>query len=346
MSDRIKLLVVDDSAFARLTIARQLQEDPDVELVGVARDGLEAVEKAKALKPDVVTMDVQMPHMDGLAALERIMDECSTRVLMLSSLTDEGTEATIRALELGAVDFLCKPSRSSPGVTSTFSMELRQKVHLAASLNRSCLHSNRNGVEVSLARGAAQRFSSRVRLAVIGSSTGGPKALHVLIPALPGDLSFPVLVVQHMPPKFTRAMAERLDAESHLRVKEAADGEFLRSGQVFVAPGDYHMTVTNSGRIRLNQELPQCGVRPAVDVTMESVSRFTGGQAVGVVLTGMGSDGTRGAGCLKEAGGVVVAEAEETCVVYGMPKSVVEAGCCDLVLPLHRIAEYLSSCSG
>ncbi|MBI4312993.1 MAG: chemotaxis response regulator protein-glutamate methylesterase [Chloroflexi bacterium] len=344
MRSKIKLLVVDDSAFARVTITRHFQDDSAVEVVGTARDGLDAIEKVKTLRPDVVMLDIEMPRMDGLTALGRIMAECPTPVLMFSSLTSEGSDATIRALEVGAVDFLCKPSRAAATETPSFPAELRAKVHMAAALDTSRLSVPRHrAIAPPPPHGAP---SSHVRLAVIGCSTGGPKALQALIPALPNDLSFPVLVVQHMPPGFTKSMAQRLDTESRIRVKEAEDGEPLSAGQVFIAPGDYHVTISASGCIRLNQEAPQCGVRPSIDVTMESAARFDGAHTVGVVLTGMGADGTRGAGLVKQAGGFVIAEAEETCIVYGMPRSVVCAGHADLVVPLNLIAGCLISYSG
>lgn len=339
----IRVLVVDDSTFARFAISRQLDLDPEIGVIDFACNGLEAVEKISVLKPDVVTLDVEMPRMDGLTALERIMSECPTPVIMLSSLTGEGAKATIKALELGAIDFFLKPSLAAPAGVREAAVELRTKVKVAA----------RARVYRSVASVGSKPTLSKARehlrgkpplatkVVVIGSSTGGPRALCQLIPALPADIPAAILVVQHMPPGFTTTMAARLDQLSEMQVKEAEAGDVLMRGQVFVAPGDYHMTVTKSGTINVNQNPPVCGVRPSVDVTMESAAQAFAASSMGVVLTGMGSDGTRGTSLIKAVGGRVIAEDEYTCAVYGMPKSVAEAGNADRVVPLPRIAREL-----
>jgi two-component system chemotaxis response regulator CheB len=339
MEDRIRVLIVDDSAFARSTIAAKLATDPGIEVVGQARDGVEAVEMTLELKPGVVTMDVTMPRMDGLAALEKIMLECPTPVVMLSALTGEGTEATIRALELGAVDFFLKPSVANPAGAEESTKDLISKIRVAVSAR---LPRRGRGAPPGPAkqppRKARARSTRLEKVVVIGSSTGGPQALSRLLPALPEDIPAAVLIVQHMPKGFTRSLAERLDQLSQMDVKEAQTGDLAGPGMALLAPGDYHMTIGMDGRIDLNQGPPEHGVRPSVNVTMEAVARVYGAASVGVVLTGMGSDGTRGAGLIKAAGGKVVVQDEATCSVYGMPASVVDAGKADRVLPLLKIA--------
>ena len=359
MTQQIKILIVDDSAFARSIIVKKLSVDPDIEVIGVAKDGIDALEKIKELKPDVVTLDVSMPRMDGLTALERIIAECPTPVVMLSALTGEQAPATMAALELGAVDFFLKPSVLSPAGLSKESGDLAEKVKIAAHVDLAKLlrrrprrsktqtvkalaiheSSKMQSADAGARRPARVRHQGKVL--VIGSSTGGPKALIELVPEFPPELPVPVLIVQHMPPGFTKSFAERLDSVSALRVKEAAAGDLLEVGTVLLAPGDHHMVVTSSGRIALNQDSPVWGVRPSVDVTMNSVAKHYGGRAVGVVLTGMGSDGSNGTARIKEQGGMVVVEHESTCAIYGMPRMVVEKGNADMVLPLPEMAEAI-----
>jgi two-component system chemotaxis response regulator CheB len=339
----IRVLIVDDSTFARLAISRQLELDPEIEVIGFAHNGVEGLEKVKVLKPDVVTLDVEMPRMDGIRTLEHIMSECPTPVIMLSSLTGEGTEATIRALELGAVDFFLKPSLAAPAGVNAGASDLRAKAKVAAGAKvwRWMVPRVRKPVYPKARERPVSKPAVASKVVVIGSSTGGPRALCQLIPGLPADIPAAVLVVQHMPPGFTRTLAERLDQLSDIGVKEAEAGDVLKNGQAFIAPGGYHMIVTKRGALTINQDPPVCGVRPSVDVTMESVVRAFAASSVGIVLTGMGSDGTRGTSLIKAAGGRVIVEDEDTCAVYGMPKSVAEAGNADRVVPLPRIAPTL-----
>jgi two-component system chemotaxis response regulator CheB len=334
MGRDIRVLVVDDSTFARSTIVAKLETDPEIEVVGQARDGVEAVEMTKELKPSVVTMDVTMPRMDGLASLERIMVECPTPVVMLSALTGEGTEATIRALELGAVDFFLKPSVANPAGTKESTGELLEKIRVAvkARLPR------RGAPPKPVTRRSRPRSTKLEKVVVIGSSTGGPQALSQVMPAIPRDIPACIMIVQHMPKGFTKSLAKRLDELSELEVKEAQAGDLAEPGMALLAPGDYHMTIGMDGRIVLGQGPTECGVRPSVNVTMEAVARVYGAASMGVVLTGMGSDGTRGAKLIRAAGGRVIVQDEATCAVYGMPGSVVNAGQADSVLPLSNIA--------
>lgn len=336
----IRVLVVDDSTFARLSIARQLSSDPEIEIVGDAGNGVEALEKVKELKPGVVTLDVEMPHMDGLETLERIMTEVPTPVVMVSSLTGKGTQTTIRALELGAIDFFLKSSPASPVGFYGLDNDLKNKVKLAAGVDGTRLRpvARRGGVHPRPKRALSRRAGPPNKVVVIGSSTGGPGALYQLVPNLPGDISASVLVVQHMPPVFTRSLADRLDELSQIEVKEAEMGDSLRKGRVLIAPGNYHMVVDRDSRVGLNQKPPVLGLRPAVDVTMQSVARVYGALSVGVVLTGMGSDGTRGSASIKTAGGRVAAQDEASCTIYGMPRSVIESGYADKIVSLPQMA--------
>ena len=338
MQKTIRLVVADDSPSVVKVLTDGISSDPQIEIVGVARDGIETIELVGKLKPDVVTLDVEMPHMSGIEALERIMVEQPTPVVMVSSLTGEGTSTTIRALELGAVDFVLK--QGSRGATAVRGLidELLKKIHAAASANVTGLTKSKNAGDERTQESEEKPGSSEVRVVLIASSTGGPQALRMVIPALPGDLPAAVLVVQHLPAGFTARMAESLNDASPLTVEEAKPGAQVEAGKVLIAPGGVHMRVSNAGTIRLSLEDRECGVRPSANPVMESIAEVYGASTLGVVLTGMGSDATRGAGLIKAAGGAIVAEDKATCVVYGMPKSVAEAGYVDRVLPLPRMA--------
>ncbi|HHW13652.1 MAG TPA: chemotaxis response regulator protein-glutamate methylesterase [Firmicutes bacterium] len=335
----LRVLVVDDSAFFRRLIGEVLSRDPGLRVAGVARDGLDAVEKTKSLRPDVVTLDVNMPELNGLEALRRIMREAPTPVVMLSSLTTEGAEETIQALQEGAVDFLCKPALAQAG--GAWQEELVAKVKVAARANLGRPETPGRPARLAKQAPAGGRRATGGRIVAIGTSTGGPKALQEVIPRLPAGLPVGVLVVQHMPAGFTRTLAQRLDAASPLRVKEAEQGEAVQPGTVYIAPGDYHLRVNPRGELQLGQDPPIASLRPSVDALFESVAEVYGAGTVAAVLTGMGSDGTRGAGLIKRAGGWVVAEDQSTCVVYGMPRSVIEEGYADRVVPLPEIAGEL-----
>lgn len=343
MTRRIRTLVVDDSASVRSIFSRCLAADPEIEVIGHAIDGIEALEKVKALRPDVLTLDVEMPRMNGLQTIERIMRDSPTPVVMVSALTQAGADVTIRALELGAVDFVLKPTRAGVAAVHEVIDELCTKVKLASRAN------------VAGAAGAAHggdgryqpeppvsgHFVWQEKVIVIGSSTGGPKALCEVLSSLPGHTAVPILVVQHLPEGFTRSLADRLNGLSRLQVEEARAGTPLSPGHVLVAPGGFHMVVTKGGRVGLNTGPPECGLRPSVNPTMESVAAVYGASTLGVVLTGMGSDGTRGAGLIKAAGGEVIAQDASTSAVYGMPRSVADAGHVDSVVPLPRIASEI-----
>lgn len=334
----MRVLVVDDSATIRAVLARQLAATPGVEVVGKAADGLEAIQRVKELRPDVVTLDIEMPRLDGLGALQRIMEECPTRVVMVSSLTRDGADATLRALDLGAVDFFEKPSGAGTQVALEIANVVGEKVRAAAEARIGRRSVSRRPALTTTSSGPAAIRRWKRGVVIIGSSTGGPPALREVLSQLPSDLGLPVVVVQHMPPGFTRSMAERLDGMSPLHIVEAEEGSRLEAGTVLIAPGGSHLTFDSARVVHLNEDPPECGVRPSVNVTLEAAAKVFGGQVVTAILTGMGVDGTRGAALVRAAGGPVITEDESTCVVYGMPRSVVEAGLSTVQRPLHGVA--------
>ena len=359
----IRVLVVDDSAFMRKAISMMLEEDAEVRVVDTARDGLEAIEKIKRLRPDLVTMDIEMPRMDGITALKRIMAEHPVPVMMISSLTQEGAKATVEALQAGAVDFIPKQMSYVSLEITKIKEELLAKVKSIAR-SRSCLFRRASAASGprptpgSAAPPSVPRPAVTVgpplrhhaaRLLAIGVSTGGPFALQKVIPALPKDFTLPVVIVQHMPPHFTRSLAERLDTLSALRVVEAAPGMPVEPGTVLIAPGGRHLVfrASNLGVIVATPEEPSDLLhRPSVDVMFKSACHAYGGKVLGLVMTGMGKDGLEGAQRIKQRGGKVVAQSAETCVVYGMPKVVIEAGLADAVLPLEALAGALTKAVG
>ena len=337
MPKRIRVLVVDDSNYVVGVVSRKLQADPEIEVIGSAGNGIEAIEKIKRLRPDVVTLDVVMPEMDGLTALGRIMLECPTPVVMLSALTSENAVSTIQALELGAVDFFLKTSVVKSG-SNEADDSLIAKIKMAATQTLLNKPIAAPGEFTSKDKAPDIRKGSINKIVVIGTSTGGPRALTELIPALPVDIQAAILVVQHMPPIFTKSLAERLNQISKIEVIEAHEGSLITRGQALIAPGDYHMIVSERGKVHLTQDPPVLGVRPAVDMTMKSVAMTYRDMTLGVVLTGMGSDGTEGAASIKKAGGKILAQDEATSAIYGMPMSVFKAGHADNVLPLNKMA--------
>lgn len=353
-----KILVVDDSVFMRKIISDMIGEDGRFEVVDTAKNGLEAIEKAKNLRPDVITLDIEMPVMNGLEALKRIMAEQPVPVVMLSSLTEEGAEETIAALEIGAIDFVRKPSGSISLDLFKVKTLLLDKLAMAAQTRVArpqpakpgemfAAPAPRSPEAVKAKELTVKQSSERIdRLVAIGTSTGGPRALQKVISALPERFQAPVLVVQHMPPNFTKSLAMRLDATSAVKVVEAADGDRLRNGVVYIAPGGWHMIVKrdDSGyRICLTKEAPRGGHRPSVDMLFDSLLPFRELKRHIVLMTGMGSDGAKGMQALKQAGALsTIAESSETCVVYGMPRAAVELNCVTDELPLHRIAAKLT----
>jgi two-component system chemotaxis response regulator CheB len=337
----LRVMVVDDSAFMRFSIAQRLNEDPDIQVVGSASNGREALRLIPQLQPHVITLDVEMPHLDGLSTLREIMQDFPRPVIMFSSLTKEGASETIQALMLGAVDFIPKPANHID--TRNAMEEVTAKVKLAAGAKVKSVVSLPVKPSVAQPEKRVRFYRKDVPVVMIGASTGGPGALSEIIPALPADLPSPVVVVQHMPAGFTRSLSERLNAISTLKVKEAEPGDKLLVGQVLLAPGGFHMVLDEKEKVVLNQNPTVHGVRPAVDVTLNSLTRQLGGHVIGVILTGMGSDGALGMSILHDSGGYVIAEHESTCVVWGMPRSVVEAGAASIVLPRPQIARAIES---
>ena len=338
----IQVMVVDDSAFMRNSIAKQLNEDSGIHVIGFASNGKEALKLLPQLQPDVITLDVEMPHMDGLSTLREIMRTFPRPVIMFSSLTKEGAAETIRALMLGAVDFIAKPDNQLDIHAAMADMVVKIKAAARAKVkSASPILLKPVPATPKYPDKQVHTYMKRTPVVLIGSSTGGPAALNEIIPALPSSLQSPVLVVQHMPAGFTHSLSERLDSRSHLKVKEAEPGDTLLVGQVLIAPGGFHMTLDDKEQVTLNQKPPVHGVRPAVDVTLNSLVQRFGRNVVAVILTGMGSDGTHGASILRSTGGYVIAEDESTCVVWGMPRSVVEAGAASAVLPRPQIARAI-----
>ena len=339
----VRVLIVDDSAFMRYTITSYLNSCAGIQVAGSARNGQEALELIPRLKPDVVTLDVEMPQMDGLTTLRNIMATCPCPVIMVSSLTTEGAVETIQALTLGAVDFVAKPAQKAnikvvmDEVAGKIVAAARAKVWPVAVSKPQPVTASGLNLEKRL-----RPYLRNSPIILIGASTGGPRALNQVIPALPADLPAPVVVVQHMPAGFTRSLAERLNSLSALLVKEAEPGEGLEVGKVLIAPGGFHMTFNNLGLVTLNQSPPVHGVRPAVDVTLMSLIQRFNRAVIAAILTGMGNDGTNGCSLLHAAGGRVIAEDESSCVVWGMPRSVVEAGAADMVAPLANIPAVLA----
>ncbi len=337
----MKALVVDDSALIRIAVAEILSKAGfEVE---TAKNGKEAVEKTLKFKPDVITLDVKMPVMDGLTALKLIMEKRPTPVVMLSSYTTEGARETFEALKLGAVDFIPKPHGQLLSIDS-IADEIVQKVKAAATTAPNLIRlQNLRKFRGGVVRGKWRNVDKEVCV-LIGSSTGGPSALEQIIPRLPADIPAPIFIVQHMPPSFTQQLAERLDAISEIKVKEAENNERVKKGVAYIAPGGYHMKVrraANVVRIKIVDGKPVNAVKPSVDVTAESVVEAYGGNVVGVILTGMGNDGAYGMKRIRSSGGLTIACSEDTCVVFGMPKAAIEIGAIDSVKPLYEIAEEL-----
>jgi len=349
----IRVLIVDDSAFMRNALSKMLTADPEIEIAGTARDGVEALEKIAQLSPDLVTMDIEMPRMDGLEALRRIMATSPIPVIMVSSLTVEGAHATLEALEIGAVDFLSKNladlSVNILQVREALLEKVKQIGRRRLRQTGRTFPSSRKAPTGPAAvpppppEGRQEyRKERRISVVAIGTSTGGPKALQDVIPKLPKQFPVPVLVVQHMPPSFTGPFADRMNELSQLQVKEAEEGEPLKAGVVLVAPGRGHMSVRR-GRVgecyvTIEENRPDLIYRPSADIMMLSVAEIYPGRALGVILTGMGNDGEKGMRAIKGSGGRTIAQNEETCVVYGMSRASIDARVVDKVVPLEEVA--------
>lgn len=343
---RTRVLIVDDSALIRQLLKDVLSDFPEFEVVGTALDPYDAWRKVKALNPDVMTLDVEMPRMDGVAFLERLMHLHPMPVLMVSSLTEAGCATTLRALELGAVDFVSKPKLGVHEGVAQIADELVTKLR-ATAMARTFHRPSHRAAPQPLQRSAAM-LKTTVKVVAIGASTGGTEALREVLTALPPD-SPPIAVVQHMPPGFTRAFATRLDAACSVRVKEAADGDRLMAGHVLIAPGNFHMALTRSGAtysVRVFSSDPVNRHRPSVDVLFHSFAEHAGSNAVGILLTGMGNDGAAGLKRMHERAAHTIAQDEQSCVVFGMPKEAIALGAATEVLPLSRVCDgILDACT-
>lgn len=335
----VRVLVVDDSLVVRKLLSEALASTPEVQVAGTASNGAIALTKIPQLDPDVITLDIEMPGLNGIETLKEIRKLYpKLPVIMFSTLTEQGAAVTLEALSLGASDYVTKPTNSSSlaGAMGQVRRELIDKI-LSLSGHSPVLHAR-------LVHPPKQRRAtgSRIEILAIGTSTGGPKALAEVIPRLPSEFPVPVVIVQHMPPLFTRLLAERLNAQSQVRVNEGEAGCPLEPGKVWIAPGNHHMTIARRGTkiiLDLNQGPPENSCRPAVDVLFRSVAQVYGSNALAVVMTGMGADGARGAAAIHEAGGEVFVQDEASSVVWGMPGAVASAGLADKISPLQEISQ-------
>lgn len=343
MEKKIRVLVADDSALMRKRISDLINSDPECETIATARNGEETLHVVSALRPDVVTLDLEMPKMDGVTALKYIMSEWPTPVVIVSGFSRFLGMRTIKCLEYGAFDFVAKPSGPVSVDVNRVRDELLSKIKAAAQASVRVYRPRL--IEDRLARKKKKKtYIVSTKVVVIASSTGGPRALIEVLPRLPSDLLAGVLVIQHMPGGFTNSMAERLNQESRLRVEEARDGEPLRQGVAYVAPGGFHLELVGKGPsavIQLEKGPKEHGLCPSADVTMRSLAPLFGPRSMGIILTGMGNDGTEGLREIKRHGGYTVAQDRSTSIVYGMPKSAVEASVVDRVVPLGRIADEI-----
>lgn len=353
---RIRVLVIDDSAFMRRNLPRILESDPEITVVGTAADGAEGLQKILELRPDVVTLDVMMPVMDGLTALKHIMREAPTPVVMLSSTTSDGARETIKALGLGAVDYVTKPSGPTSLDIEKVSLELLEKVRAAyigrikVAAEADVAREKFRAITEELQRGQPKPVTvprSRARpgggkqLIAIAASTGGPAALQLVLPHLPSDLSAGLVIVQHISAGFTQALAERLNDLSQIRVKEAEDGELITPGIALISPAEIHLTVARREAglvVRLIAEPANALHRPSADVLFDSIASGCAAETCAVILTGMGDDGALGLRAIREAGGYTIAQDEASSLIYGMPRRAVELNGVDVSLPLEQIA--------
>lgn len=347
--EKIKVLVVDDSAFMRKMISNILESHFQIHVVGTARNGIDALKKIDDLQPDVITLDIEMPEMDGLTALAKIMKDKPRPVIMLSSLTQEGADKTFESMELGAVDFIAKPSGS-------ISLNIKEK---ETEIISKVLHATKAKVDLfksstdrsKYVKSAHGRIASGLKkgdryIIGIGTSTGGPRALQQVVTRLPENIPAPIVIVQHMPAGFTESLAKRLDQLSHVSVREVKDGEWLKNGTAYIAPGGYQFRVietTNGLRAKVSKEENRNGHQPSVDVLFESLAELPRHQLLAVIMTGMGADGANGLIELKQKkkNTIIVSEAEETCIVYGMPKAAEKTNLVDFVVELPDIADMI-----
>jgi two-component system, chemotaxis family, protein-glutamate methylesterase/glutaminase len=349
MIEMIKVLVVDDSFFMRKLISDILNSDPKIKVVDTAKNGTDALKKIKQLQPDVVSLDYIMPEMGGLSTLKQIMKENPTPVVMLSAYTKEGADVTLKCLHAGAVGFVLKPSGAISLDIEKIKEQLINEIKTAAKASLSVIkHVRAILAKRPVIHPISPRAVVRERVVAIGSSTGGPAALEVVLTKLPFNIPAAILIVQHMPTKFTKSLAQRLDARTEIEVKEAEEGDLVEPGKAYIAPGDCHMIIKKKmigGKVKavisLNKNAPVHYLRPSIDVLMKSVAEVYGKNTVGVILTGMGEDGAEGMKAIKAAKGKTIVQNKATSLIYGMPEQVVKNGDADDVLPLSRISKRI-----
>jgi two-component system, chemotaxis family, protein-glutamate methylesterase/glutaminase len=348
---KIKVIIVDDSALIRALLKEVINQAHDMEVVGVAGDPYIARDLIREHNPDMITLDIEMPRMDGLEFLEKLMRLRPMPVLMVSTLTEQGSAATLRALELGAVDFIAKPKMDIKNKLEEYADEIREKIRMVAAAK---VRFDKPASKIShQAKPKTVKVSDKIAdsqesLIVIGASTGGTEAIKAILMQMPAD-SPPILIVQHMPPGFTKSYAARLDSLCEIGVREAVHGEPILPGHAYLAPGDYHLAITGSSAhyiCQVTQDEPVNRHRPAVDVLFTSVANLTRGNAVGVILTGMGKDGAAGMKLMRAKGCKTIAQDEASCVVFGMPKEAIAQGGVDDIVPLDKIAQHLQACLG
>ena len=369
----LKALVVDDTIVYRKIVGDVLSAIPGIKVVGTANNGKIAMSKIKTLKPDIITLDIEMPEMNGLDVLKRLIDEApDIKTIMVSTLTREGGEMTIKALELGAFDFIPKPLEGTMKENTDKIFEalvpivkvLKRKFEIKSILQgrragnkppvavkerkkSPLVRSRPDDIIERMKKLTKRTVSKRSEIVTIGISTGGPNALAKMMPCLPGDIGVPILIVQHMPPIFTQSLAKSLDAKCAIKVKEAAEGDVIEPNVAFIAPGGKQMKIVAgtdglTRKIKITDDPPENSCKPSVDYLFRSVASHYVGRSTGVIMTGMGSDGTRGLADIKENGGVVIAQNEETCTVFGMPKDPIEKKIADIIAPLDQIASEIT----
>jgi two-component system chemotaxis response regulator CheB len=346
MSNRVRVLVVDDSALMRKLIPQILARDSEIEVVGTAMDGAFGLKKIEDLKPDVVTLDLEMPRMDGMEMLRQITKKSRVPVIIVSALTTEGATATFKALALGAFDFVAKPRDAVSMHMDEIAQDLIAKIKVASKskVRHTVTQLIPDGPRAN--KPASRPRKEPTKIVAIGISTGGPNALQYLLAKLPGDFPGSIIVVQHMPEGFTSMFADRLNESCAIDVKEAQSGDLLVAGRALICPGDRHIKVRRmplGNTVVLSDEARANGHRPSVDIMFRSVALEYGARAIGVLMTGMGEDGATGLGLIKNAGGLTIAQSEETCVVFGMPKAAIERGFAMRVVPLDMLANTLTT---
>ncbi len=346
MPNKIKVLIIDDSALVRDILKKGLSSDPNIEIVGAAPDVFVGRDMIVKLRPDVLTLDVEMPRMDGIEFLKRLMPQYPLPVVMVSSLTQKGKEITMQALDAGAVDFVSKPASNVARGLNDMMMELRTKIKIASTANVAHWKNKKYQPAKAKNKSDAPSYSlaeSTDKVIAIGASTGGTEAIRKVVESLPPTTPG-IVVVQHMPKGFTETFAKRLNELSYMTVKEAEDGDKIQTGRILIAPGDYHMEVVRSGgfyHVKLNQQDKVSGHRPSVDVMFSSVAKFVGSNAYGIILTGMGGDGAKGMKEMKDAGAKTLGQNQASSVVYGMPKVAFDLGAVDKQYHLDDIPKAL-----